>query len=265
MDAFSTTQGTTKTPAAAIRPTSSAGEAVDAGVERHPGRVGGQRVRDREHAVPARLGDARVESGLVEHRQAGVALHRAVVDHELDVVRPGRDQLRHEGRRLLGRGGERHQWHRPGGFLLAGVGARPELEVVRDQLARVAAGWGDAEPGRAHVGERVVVGDPGPVGPRVHALHLELGGDPEPQREREGVVRAVGVCVDQARQQGRAGRVDDLGRGRGLPADRGDPGAVDNDRRGAEHRLAVEHPRVRDGSEHVVPRFLSLVACFGEH
>ena len=138
------------------------GEAVDAGFDAHPGGVHGQGVGNGQHAEALGLGDARVQGGLVEHGQAGVALDAAVVDHELDVVGAGSGELADDVDRLFGGGDCAHDRVDP---LRARRGGRPDrqaaaalrVEVLREQLLGVPARRGDAESGGAHIGEGVVV------------------------------------------------------------------------------------------------------------
>lgn len=143
-----------------------------------------------------------------------------------------------------GGAGERHQRRFPGRVASAhAAGAK----ALGEQLIGVATGRGDAEPGRAHVGNRVVDGDVCPVVAGVHALHLQLGRHSEPQCQSQRLRAGVHVGIEQARQQRPATGVDNLRTGRRIPADRDDLRAVDNDGGLLPNALAVEDAHIDDG------------------
>src|SRR6202040_3934073 len=83
--------------------------------------------------------------------------------------------------------------------------------------------------------------------PRV-GEHVELGGDAEDQRVPQRVAQAVGMRVDQTRQQRPAGARHHLGAGWNgqVAADRGDLAAAHQDVGDAEHAGAVEDVRAAD-------------------
>ncbi|GAA3421774.1 hypothetical protein [Streptosporangium vulgare] len=191
MEEFKTTHGATNAPDLAIRSMiagcvgsvhEKVDEAVDAGLDRGSCGVDGERVRDGEHAAAMSLSHSCSDSGCVKHRKARGTFDGTVIDHELDVIRTRRNQCRDVADGLFGCRGERHDD-------LAG----PVLVVIvddaaivsgptsrRKQLTGVPARRGDAEAGRSHVGNVVVVGYLAAIAPGQGALHFEFGGDSEP-------------------------------------------------------------------------------------
>lgn len=131
------------------------------------------------------------------------------------------------------------------------------LEVLGEQFAGVPAGRGDTEPRGADVGDGVVAEHVLTEALGVHALHLQLRRDAEPQRQREPVLGGVDVGVDQAGHERRARGVDDVRPGGRLPADRGDAGAVQQDGGLRADALTVEHTGVGDGRDHAAPPFFA--------
>jgi hypothetical protein len=205
MEAFSTTQGTTNAPDRAMRSTISpvcgrsmnrwARPSIPASIAI---RVASTVSACATVSTPCRCASATPAFNVAWSRngQTAVAFDGTVVDHEFDVVRTRRDELRDEGDHLLGCGGQRHEGTRAFGGrgrvaavagalgLVAGGRSAAGAESLREQVAGVPAGRGDAEPGRADVGDGVVLGDVRAVAPDVGALHLQLGRDTEPQRQR---------------------------------------------------------------------------------
>ena len=146
-----------------------------------------------------------------------------------------------------------------GGGPIGDEGLRP-LRIVqgrqRDaELRAVPASHGHA-PAREHVGSlrnRARGLLPAPLGSHVlTGEHVENGGDAEVQRLLERRSEVVRMAVDQPRQQGHAGAVDDLrvgasgSRNVGVQSDRFDHAAADQDGRLFKHFVAGEHARALD-------------------
>jgi hypothetical protein len=190
---------------------------VDAGPHGAPRGAGGGGVGNRQSAVAVRFLHGRVEDLVADHRQAGVADHGAVLDHDLDVVAALRDLPLDHPHRLLRCGAEREleggQVRLVAARLVGGV----SLDVIsfrRAVLARVPTGRGDPHQGGAQVCD-VVPARNGPALRRRPATHhLELGRHAEAQRQAKTLESGMAVRVDQAGQERPAAGVDDRGAGR---------------------------------------------------
>ena len=192
---------------------------------------------------------------------------RAVVDHELDVVRPGPRELSDDIDRLLGR---RHLCAhdrvdprtpaRAARTAAATTGSALRVEVLREQLLGVTTGRGEAEAGGADVGKAVILGDVVAIVGRVGPLHLELGGHAELQRHPKARGIRVHVSVDEAGEKRRPSGIDDLGIRRSVGSDGLDDTVGDDHGLLTEIGRAIEYPAGEDCSAHANSLFLRVPA-----
>ncbi|MER7359474.1 hypothetical protein [Nonomuraea dietziae] len=156
----------------------------------------------------------------------------------------------------------------PGRLRHGGRGRPDRIVEALPELVGVAVGVGERKGGAPHVRESPVGLDLGAQ--RIHGggdrAHVEFGGDAEGQRLAQHRGIGVGVCVDQARQQGCAGGVDDFHPGDTRPAHRDDDAVGDVHVDLAQVLLAVEHLRTDDDElVHRTPLATLDVYWFGLH
>jgi hypothetical protein len=213
-------------------------EAVRSRLDRLLGAILGADVDHRQLAVLVGGLHQRREGRPVEGRQLE-AVRRAVLQHDLDVVRPLGHAGVDPGLRLL-RPGQRRDGHAVLRAVAAGSGG---------EVARAVEVGPPRRPGLrlllAHLPGEVGIGE-----------HVELGGDAEDERPLQRVAPGVGVAVDEAGEDRLAGAVDDRGppgrddvRARG-----GDSVPLEDDGPLRDHPGAVEDADVDDGGRNGLGR-----------